>query len=68
MVQPASQFNQMWAASMTRYRITINGSNKTAIADLRKYSIDVSDHGARFAPDVGFTVTAFAASGRPRKT
>lgn len=29
---------------------------------LRKFSIDVSDHGVRFASGVGFTVTAFAAS------
>jgi carboxypeptidase T len=63
MVQPASQFDQMRAMSMTRYRITISGSNKSAMLDLlRKFSIDVSDHGVRFAPDVGFTVTAFAAS------
>jgi carboxypeptidase T len=46
---------------MTRYRITINGSNRAAMADLiRKYEIEVSDHGVRFAPDVGVTVTAFA--------
>lgn len=46
---------------MTRYWITINGSNKAAMADLiRKDDIEVSDHGVRFAPDVGFTVTAFA--------
>jgi carboxypeptidase T len=48
--------------AMTRYRITINGSNRAPMADLvRKYDIEVSDHGVRFAPDVGFTVTAFAA-------
>jgi len=46
---------------MTRYRITINESDKAAIADLRKYSIDVCDHGTGFAPAVGYTVTAFAA-------
>jgi carboxypeptidase T len=46
---------------MTRYRITINGLNRAAMADLiRKDGIEVSDHGVRFAPDVGFTVTAFA--------
>jgi murein tripeptide amidase MpaA len=54
----------MRAASMTQYQITINGSTRAEIADLRKYSIEVSDHGARFAPDVGFTVTAFAAPGQ----
>src|SRR5215470_16091821 len=46
---------------MTRYRITINGSNRAAMADLiRKYDIEVSDHGGGFAPDTGYTVTAFA--------
>ena len=53
---------------MTRYRITINGSTRAAMADLlHKFSVDVSDHGVRFAPDVGFTVSAFAASGEIEK-
>ena len=47
---------------MARYRITINGSNRAAMADLvRKFDIEVSDHGIHFAPDAGYTVTAFAA-------
>jgi carboxypeptidase T len=46
---------------MTRYRITINGPKKAAMVDLvRKYDIEVFDHGIRFAPDIGYTVTAFA--------
>jgi carboxypeptidase T len=53
---------------MTRYRITISGSNKAAMADLvRKYDIEVSDHGIHFAPDVGYTVTAFATPAEIRK-
>ena len=48
---------------MTRYRITISGSNKAAMASLiRRHDIEVSDHGISFAPDVGYTVTAFAPS------
>src|SRR6266516_4866078 len=47
---------------MTRYRITISGSNKAAMAGLfRRHDIEVSDHGISFAPDIGYTVTAFAA-------
>jgi len=46
---------------MTRYRITINGPNKAAMNDLvRKYNIEAFDHGIRFAPDIGYTVTALA--------
>jgi len=48
---------------MTRYRITISGSNKAAMASLiRRDDIEVSDHGISYASDVGYTVTAFAAS------
>jgi carboxypeptidase T len=53
---------------MTRYRITVNGPNKAAMADLvRKHDIEVFDHGIRFAPDIGYTVTAFAVPEEIRK-
>jgi hypothetical protein len=46
---------------MTQYRITINGQNKAAMVDLAgKHNIEVFDHGIRFAPDIGYTVTASA--------
>jgi hypothetical protein len=46
---------------MPRYRVTIRGPNKDAMADLvRKYNIDVLDHGIRFSPDTGYIVGAFA--------
>src|SRR5690349_22539495 len=48
---------------MPRYRVTISGPNKTAMASLfRRHGIEVSDHGISFAPDIGYTVTAYAAS------
>jgi murein tripeptide amidase MpaA len=47
---------------MPRYRITISGPDKAAMADLvRKHGIQVFDHGIRFAPDTGYSVGAFAA-------
>jgi carboxypeptidase T len=47
---------------MPRYRITIGGPDKAAMADLvRKYDIQVLEHGSSFAPDRGYTVAAFAA-------
>ncbi len=53
---------------MTRYRITISGPNKAAMADLvRKYDLQVFDHGIRFAPDIGYTVTALAVPEEIRK-
>jgi hypothetical protein len=53
---------------MPRYRITISGPDKAAMADLvRKHDIPVFDHGIRFAPDIGYTVAAFAAPEEIRK-
>jgi carboxypeptidase T len=53
---------------MPRYRITISGSDKAAMADLvRKHDIRVFDHGIRFAPNTGYTVDAFAAPDEIRK-
>jgi carboxypeptidase T len=53
---------------MPRYRITISGPNKAAMADLlRKYKIRVFDHGYRFEPDVGYTVAALAPPEEIRK-
>jgi carboxypeptidase T len=50
------------ALAMPRYRITICGPDKAAMADLvRKYDIQVLEHGSRFDPDEGYTVAAFAA-------
>jgi carboxypeptidase T len=47
---------------MPRYRITISGPDKAAMADLvRKHHIRIFDHGIRFAPDKGYSVGAFAA-------
>jgi hypothetical protein len=47
LTQPAALLDQTRAVSMTRYRVTISGSNKAAMADLvRKYNIEVSDPGA----------------------
>jgi hypothetical protein len=46
---------------MPRYRITISGADKAAMADLvRKHGIQVFDHGIRFAPGTGYMVGAFA--------
>jgi carboxypeptidase T len=53
---------------MPRYRITISGSDKAAMADLvRKHGIQIFDHGIRFAPDIGCTVAAFATPDEIRK-
>src|SRR5260370_35501350 len=53
---------------MQRYRITISGPDKAAMADLvRKHDIQIFDHGIRFAPDIGYTVAAFAAPDEIRK-
>jgi hypothetical protein len=53
---------------MPRYRITIRGPDKATMADLvRKHDIPVFDHGIRFAPDIGYTVAAFAAPDEIRK-
>jgi murein tripeptide amidase MpaA len=53
---------------MPRYRITISGPDKAAMADLvRKHHIQVFDHGIRFAADTGYTVAAFAAPDQIRK-
>ncbi len=53
---------------MPRYRITIRGPNKTAMADLiRKYNIQIFDHGIRSAPETGYTVGAFAVPEEIRK-
>jgi len=53
---------------MPRYRITISGPDKAAMADLvRKHDIEIFDHGIRFAPDKGYTVAAFAAPDEIRK-
>src|SRR5260370_7367350 len=53
---------------MQRYRITISGPDKAAMADLvRKHDIQIFDHGIRFAPDIGYTVAAFAAPDETRK-
>jgi murein tripeptide amidase MpaA len=46
---------------MPRYRITITGRDEAAMRDLvRKDQIAVFDHGIRFAPDIGYSVGAFA--------
>jgi zinc carboxypeptidase len=59
-VQPVVRRMRCGPFSMTR---TISGSNKAAMADLiGKHNIEVCDHGIHFAPDVGYTVTAFATS------
>jgi hypothetical protein len=56
------------ALSMTRYRITINGSNRAAMTDLvRKHDIEPFDHGIRFTPDIGYTVAAIATPEEIRK-
>jgi carboxypeptidase T len=53
---------------MPRYRITISGPDKAAMADLvRKHNIPIFDHGIRFAPDEGYTVAAFASPDEIRK-
>src|SRR5260370_5020799 len=53
---------------MPRYRITISGPDKAAMADLvRKHDIQVFDHGIRFAADTGYTVAAYATPGEIRK-
>jgi len=44
---------------MARYRITIFGRDRGAMLDLvRKYHIEVSDHGIRGSDSRGFTVDA----------
>jgi hypothetical protein len=53
---------------MTRYRITISGPNNAAMTDLvRKHDIEPFDHGIRFAPDIGYAVTAIATPEEIRK-
>jgi carboxypeptidase T len=52
---------------MPRYRITISGPDKAAMADLvRKHDIQVFDHGIRFAADTGYSVAAYATPGQIR--
>lgn len=44
---------------MPRYRVTISGPSNEAMADLvRKYKIQVSDHGIRRVEGTGFLVDA----------
>ena len=46
-----------------RYRITISSPSNEAMADLiRKYKIQVFDHGIRYSKDTGFVVDAIAQS------
>lgn len=46
---------------MPRYRITISSPNEEAMADLvRKYKIQVFDHGIRYSKDTGYAVDAIA--------
>lgn len=46
---------------MTRYRITISGPSNEAMADLvRKYKIQVFDHGIRYSKETGYLVDAVA--------
>ncbi len=46
---------------MPRYRVTISGPSDEAMADLvRKYKIQVSDHGIRHSKDTGYVVDAIA--------
>jgi carboxypeptidase T len=53
---------------MPRYRITISGPDKAAMADLvRDDDIEIFDHGIRLAADAGYTVAAFAAPDQIRK-
>jgi carboxypeptidase T len=53
---------------MPRYRITITGPDKPAMADLlRNHDIEISERGARFAAATGYTVTALAAPDAIRK-
>jgi murein tripeptide amidase MpaA len=53
---------------MPRYRITISGPDKAAMADLAGYhDIEISEHGTRFAADTGYTVNAVAGPDEIRK-
>jgi murein tripeptide amidase MpaA len=53
---------------MPRYRITISGPDKAAMADLaRNRDIQISEHGIRFAAGTGYTVTALAAPDQIRE-
>ena len=46
---------------MTRYRITISGQSKESMADLvRKYKVQVFDHGTRYREGIGYEVGAIA--------
>ncbi len=46
---------------MPRYRITVSSPSDEAMADLvRKYKIQVLDHGTRYSKDTGFAVDAIA--------
>ncbi len=46
---------------MPRYRVTISSPSNEAMADLvRKYKIQVSDHGIRYVEGTGFLVDAIA--------
>ena len=67
-MQPAVVLDLDRGVAMPRYRITISGPDKAAMADLvRKHDIQIFDHGIRFAPDIGYTVAAFAAPDEIRK-
>jgi carboxypeptidase T len=45
--------------SIARYRVTITGPNNEAMADLiRKYKIQVLDHGIRYNKETGYLVDA----------
>jgi carboxypeptidase T len=68
LVQPAAAIDLDTALAMPRYRITIGGPNKAAMADLvRKHGIQVFDHGIHFAADAEYTVAAYAAPDEIRK-
>jgi hypothetical protein len=46
---------------MPRYRIVITSKDREAMLDLvRKYHLDVSDHGSRYSESTGYTIDAAA--------
>ena len=46
---------------MPRYKVTITSNDREAMLDLvRKYKIQVSDHGQRYSEGTGFSVDAVA--------
>jgi len=48
---------------MTRYHIKISGQSKEAMADLvRKYKINIFNHGIKYSKETGYLVDAMSVS------